>query len=125
MKKTTKNITMGMSLGICFGVELGVAIDGLGISMGLCLGMLIGLVIGKAKDKVFNVQVEEKGYTIKEITKDDNVNKYNIILTDNQGKEQVVNVSAETMDTEQFTVGDIVFKDEDGYIEQAFNKEDK
>lgn len=109
---------------MCFGVAFGSAIEGLGISMGLCIGMLIGLIIGTAKDKVVNAQVEEKGYTIKTIKKDDISNEYSIILTDNQGKELAVTVSDGTMEIEQFTVGDIVFMDEDGDIEQAFDKED-
>ncbi len=125
MKKTTKNAGMGMALGMCFGVALGSAIDGLGISMGLCLGMLIGLVIGVGRDKIVNKQVEDKGYQITEIEKDDASNTYSITLTDNQGNIHTVSVSSETMQTESFLVGDIVFMNEDGTIEQAFDKDDK
>ncbi len=35
----------------------------------------------------------------------------------------VVTVPSGTMETELFTVGDIVFMDEDGDIEQAFDKD--
>lgn len=125
MKKTAKNTGIGMALGMCFGMCFGSAMKGLGISMGLCFGMLIGLVIGAGKNKIVNAQVEEKEYKIKVIEKDGLSDQYRITLTDHSGKIQTVSVSSGTMETELFTVGDIVFMDEDGEIEQAFDKEDE
>lgn len=124
MRKTTKNTGMGMALGMCLGIVLGSAIDSLGIPMGLCFGMLIGLVIGSIKDKAIDTQVKEKGYTIVAIEKNDTSDIYYVTLTDNSGKVQTISVFSGTMETELFTVGDIVFMDEDGDIEQAFDKED-
>ena len=125
MKQTTKNRGTGMVLGICLGVGVGSVIDSLGIPLGLCLGMLIGLVIGANKDKIVNKQVAEKGYKIKAIEKDETSNEYGITLVDNQGNEQKVLISSGTMETELFKEGDIVFIDEDGDIEQAFDEDER
>ncbi len=125
MKQTTKNAGTGMALGMCIGVGVGSVIDSLGIPMGLCFGMLIGLVIGANKDKIVNKQVDEKGYKIKVIEKDEASNEYGITLVDNQGNEQKVSISSRTMETELFKVGDIVFIDEDGDIEQAFDEDER
>ena len=129
MKKTSKNATMGMSLGMCFGVALGTSFSGLfghnmalGTSMGLCIGMLVGLAIGSAKDKVVNAQIEEEGYTIRLIEKDNESSEYKITIVNNKNKEIVVTITSGTMETELFTVGDIVFMNEDGDIEQAFDE---
>ena len=125
MKQTTKNAGTGMALGMCLGVAVGSAIDRLGIPLGLCFGMLIGLAIGANKDKIVNKQVAEKGYKIKAIEKNEVSNEYGITLVDNQGSEQTVSISSGTMKTELFKVGDIVFIDEDGDIEQAFNEDER
>ncbi len=125
MKQTTKNAGTGMALGMCLGVAVGSAIDRLGIPLGLCFGMLIGLVLGANKDKIVNKQVAEKGYKIKAIEKNEVSNEYGITLVDNQGSEQTVSISSGTMETELFKVGDIVFIDEDGNIEQAFDKDER
>lgn len=125
MKETTKNAGTGMALGMCFGVAVGSAIDRLGIPLGLCFGMLIGLVLGANKDKIVNKQVAEKGYKIKAIEKNEGFNEYAMTLVDNQGNEQTVSISSGTMETELFKVGDLVFIDEDGDIEQAFDKDER
>jgi hypothetical protein len=125
MKETTKNAGTGMALGMCLGVAVGSAIDRLGIPLGLCFGMLIGLVLGANKDKIVNKQVAEKGYKIKAIEKNEGSNEYGMTLVDNQGSEQTVSISSGTMETELFKVGDIVFIDEDGDIEQAFDKDER
>ena len=125
MKQTTKNAGTGMALGMCLGVAVGSAIDRLGIPLGLCFGMLIGLVLGANKDKIVNKQVAEKGYKIKVIEKNEVSNEYGITLVDNQGSEQTVSISSGTMETELFKVGDIVFIDEDGNIEQAFDNDER
>lgn len=125
MKQTTKNAGTGMALGMCFGAAVGSAIGSLGIPMGICFGMLVGLVIGANKDKIVNKQVAEKEYKIKAIEKNEVSNEYDITLVDNQGSEQTVSISSGTMKTELFKVGDIVFIDEDGDIEQAFNEDER
>ena len=125
MKQTTKNAGTGMAIGMSVGVAVGSAIESLGIPMGLCFGMLMGLIIGASKDKVVNKQVAEKGYKIKTIEKNEVSNEYGIILVDNQGNEQTVSISLGTMKTELFKIGDIVFIDEDGDIEQAFDEDEK
>ena len=125
MKQTTKNAGTGMTIGMSIGVAMGSAIESLGIPMGLCFGMLMGLVIGANKDKVVNKQIAEKGYKIKAIEKNEGFNEYGITLVDNQGSEQTVSISAATMETELFKVGDIVFIDEDGDIEQAFDEDER
>ena len=124
MKQTTKNAGTGAAFGMCFGVVIGSAIESLGIPIGLCLGMSIGLVIGAKKDEIVNKQVAEKGYKIKVIEKKEVSNEYGITLVDNQGNEQTVSISSSTMETELFKVGDIVFIDEDGDIEQAFDEDE-
>lgn len=132
MKKTSKNMAIGMSLGMCFGASFGTSFGGLfggniamGTSMGICIGMLVGLAIGSAKDKAVNAQIEEEGYTIKMIEKDNKSTEYKVTIVNNKRKEVVVTVPSSTMETELFTVGDIVFMDEDGDIEQEFNKENE
>ena len=125
MKQTTKNAGTDMALGMCFGAAVGSAIGSLGIPMGICFGMLVGLVIGANKDKIVNKQVAEKEYKIKAIEKNEVSNEYGITLVDNQGSEQTVSISSGTMKTELFKVGDIVFIDEDGDIEQAFNEDER
>lgn len=125
MKQTTKNAGTGMALGMSIGLAVGSVIDSLGISMGLCFGMLFGLVLGINKDKIVNAQVAEKGYKIKAIKNDEVSNAYCITLVDNQGNEHTTTISSGTMETEQFKVGDIVFVDEDGDIEQAFDEDDR
>ena len=124
MKQTTKNARIGAALGMCFGVIIGSAIESLGIPIGLCLGMSIGIVIGAKKDEIVNKQVAEKGYKIKAIEKKEVTNEYGITLVDNQGNEQTVSISSSKMETELFKVGDIVFIDEDGDIEQAFDEDE-
>ena len=127
MKKTNKNMNMGLALGMCFGVSIGSALgltlfDGniaMGTSIGLSLGMAIGVLIGSAKDKEVNKQLEEKGYTITAI--DD----CKVTLVNINGEELVVDVPKGTMETEKFAVGDVVFMDEDGDIEQAFDEDDE
>ena len=87
--------------------------------------MLIGLVIGANKDKIVNKQVAEKGYKINAIEKNEASDEYSITLVDNQGNEQTLSISSKTMETELFKVGDIVFIDEDGDIEQAFDENER
>ena len=69
----------------------------MGSSMGLIIGMLIGLVIGAVKDEIVN----------------------------KAGEESVINVPKGQMEAEDFQIGDVVYLDDDGMIEQAFDKKDE
>ena len=130
LKKTNKNTSMGMALGMCFGVSIGTAFGsmlgntGLGISMGSGLGLLIGLVLGSLKDEEVNKQLLEKGYTIKTIKSQNEKQEYVITIVNHLGEESDVIVPKEQMEEETFEIGDVVFLDEDGMIEQAYDKEE-
>ena len=129
-KKTDKNANMGMALGMCFGVSIGTALGStfdnmsLGTSLGLCIGMLIGHILGSQKDKEVNKQVEEDGYTVKDIKKCEQKEEYVITITNRSGVESVVIIPKGQMEEENFEIDDVVFLDDDGLIEQAYDKED-
>ena len=131
VKKTNKNTNMGMALGMCFGSSIGTALGStfdnmaMGTSLGLCIGMVIGLVVGSQKDKEVNKQVEEEGYTIKDIKKNEQKEEYIITIANRLGEESVVIVSKGEMEEENFEIDDVVFLDDDGLIEQAYDKEDE
>lgn len=131
MKKTNKNTSMGMALGMCFGVSIGTAIGStfdnmtMGTSLGMCIGMAIGLVIGSQKDKEVNKQVEEDGYTIKDIKMNEEKEEYAITIVNRLAEESVVMVSKEQMEEENFQIDDVVFLNDDGLIEQAYDKDDE
>ena len=131
MKKTNKNASMGMALGMCFGVAIGTALGSVfpnmaqGTSLGLCMGMLIGLVFGSLKDQEVNKQVEEQGYTIKHIEKNEQKEEYIITIVNRVGAERVVLVPKSQMEEEKFEIDDVVFLDDDGLIEQVYDKEDE
>lgn len=131
MKKTSKNTSMNMAMGMCLGVSIGTSIGtvfdniSMGSSMGLIIGMLIGLVIGTVKDEKVNKQVKEKGYTILAIEPNEANEEYIISIVNNAGKENVINVPKGQMEAEDFQIGDVVYLDDDGMIEQAFDKEDE
>ena len=131
MKKTNKNTSTGMALGMCFGVSIGTSIGSslgniaMGSSMGMLFGMVIGLLIGAAKDKEVNNQIEEKGYTIKDIKENEQNGEYIITIVNRLGEENVVNVPKGQMEEENFSKEDVVYLDEDGMLEQAYDKEDE
>ena len=122
MKKTNKNTSTGMALGMCFGVSIGTSIGSsldnlaMGSSMGMLVGMVIGLLIGAAKDKAINKQIEEKGYTIKDIKKNEQNGEYIITIVNRLGEENVVNVPKGQMEEENFSNEDVVYLDEDGML---------
>ena len=131
MNKTTKNTSAGIALGMCFGVSigsaLGVANDNLavGMSLGISIGMALGMALGALKDKRVNAQLQEKGYTILCIEEEKDKKAFRIIIGDLQGEEQTITASASQMKSAQFEVDDVVFLNENGQMEQAFNKEGK
>ena len=130
-KKTNKNANMGMVLGMCIGVSIGTALGStldnisLGTSLGLCIGMFIGHILGSQKDKEVNKQVEEEGYTVKDIKKCEQKDEYIITITNRLGVESDVIIPKGQMEEENFEINDVVFIDNDGLIEQAYDKEDE
>ena len=122
---------MGMCLGMCLGISIGTSLGNvfgntsIGILLGLAIGLVIGFILGSQKDNVVNNQIEEKGYRIKKIEKDEKSEEYILTIIDNISEETVVIVSEGEMETELFKIGDVVFFDKDGNIEQAFDKEDE
>ncbi len=130
MKKTNKNTSMGMALGMCFGVSIGTSVGSslgntaIGSSLGMLLGMAIGLLVGVAKDKKINNQIEEKGYTVKSIKKDEQNGGYSITIVNKSGEESVVVIPEGQMKGENFSKEDVVYLDEDGMIKQAYDKDD-
>lgn len=131
MKKTHKNRDTGMALGMCFGVSIGTSIGSslgnvaMGSSMGMLFGMLIGLLLGESKDKEVNKQIEENNYTIKEIKMNEQNGEYIITIVNKLGEESVVIVPKGQMEEENFSKEDVVYLDDEGMIEQAYEKEDE
>ena len=131
-KVSHKYQSLGMRLGMCLGMSIGMAVgellfdnQSLGMCMGLSIGMLIGMSIGIHKDQIINEQLETKGYTILEIIpKDIPLEEYEVKIADKNGEIYVAAVSKGDMETETFEVGDLVYMDEDGHIEQAVDKEE-
>lgn len=130
MKKTNKNTNLGMVFGMCFGVSIGTAIGNtfdnmsIGTSLGLCIGMAIGIALGSQKDKKVNQQVAEEGYTIKEIEKNETKEEYIITITNKMEQERVVVIPKGQMEEEDFEINDVVYLDDDGLIEQVYDKEE-
>lgn len=123
MKETHKNAGTGMALGMCFGLAIGTAMDN--IPMGLCFGLALGLALGSRKDQEVNRQLSEKGYTIKAIEISADTGEHTVTLADKAGETHIVTLSKEQAAGEDFAVGDMVFLDEDGLIEQAFDKDEE
>lgn len=129
MKKTSKNTNMGMVLGMCLGLSMGTAFGSLfhnmamGSCLGLSLGMLLGLILGSQKDKAVNEQIEKDGYAVKHIQKDEEA--YKITIVNKSEEEQIVTVSKGEQNEENFQIGDLVFRNEDGSIEQAYDADDE
>ncbi len=121
MKKTNKNMGLGMAYGSCIGLIVGALIGSFGIPLCLLAGMLIGLAIGKRKDDAVNEQVIEKSYKIQTIDLNEKFADYDVTVTDKKGNKKSTSVSAKKMKQEQFKIGDIVFMDDKGNIEQAFD----
>lgn len=127
MKKTEKNASHGMALGMCFGISIGMALGSAfdNISMGMCFGLAIGAALGALKDKKVNRQLEEKGYTVKAIEEINGGAEYAVTIISKDGETAVISLPKGQLESEGFAVGDTVYLDEDGLIEQAFDKEDE
>lgn len=131
MKKTNKNTSNGMLIGMCLGLSIGTALGASvlhNVSLGMCLGMSIGMSLGVAfgsvKDNAVNEQIASKGYTIKSISGPNKDNQYELIIVDLDGKDQIHLIDKGIMDEENFKVGDMVYIDEEGNIEQAYDEEE-
>lgn len=131
MKKTNKNANIGMVMGMCMGMCIGTSLGSvfgntaMGISLGMSIGLAIGIVIGLQKDEKVNKQLAEKEYKIKEIQQKKDHSEYDITIVSCSGEEVNVTVPKGQMETEIFHIGDIVFLDDDGLIEQAFETENE
>ena len=68
--------------------------------------------------------IEEKGYTIKDIKKDERNGEYIITIVNRLGEESVVIVPKGQMEEENFSKENVVYLDEDGMLEQAYDKEE-
>ena len=69
-------------------------------------------------------QIEEEGYTIKDIQKNEEKEEYIITIVNRLGEKSMVTVPKGQMGEEKFEIEDVVFLDDDGLIEQAYDKED-
>ena len=85
----------------------------------------IGLVLGSLTDKEVNKQLEESGYTIKDINQNDQNGEYIITIVNKAGEESTVIVPKGQMESENFSKEDVVYLDEDGMLEQAYDKDDE
>ncbi len=116
MRKTNSSKQIGLSIGLSLGVALGMTLFD-NIAIGMCLGMSIGMALGAIKDKKINEQIEKEGYIIHSIEN----NK--VIIINKIGEQKVINMTNEEIVAEEFSVGDIVYLDEKGMLEQAYDKD--
>ncbi len=114
MKKTNKYTVMYMPLGMVLGLAFGILIYGIpsgsiavGMSIGIGVGLCFGVAIGAAKDAKINKQLEEFGYTVKEVNKTDD--GYDLIIRDKNGSERAMPISEKTQAKERFKPGDSVY----------------
>lgn len=87
--------------------------------------MCVGMAIGSVKDAEINDQLQSQAYTIKNILPQESDDGYIVLIVNKNGDETFINVTVGEMETEEFCVGDFVFLDEDGRIEQALDKDDE
>ncbi len=116
---------IGMSIGMAVGLSLGYGVfDNIttGLSLGLCLGMCLGALIGNAKDKKVAVQLEEKGYKVVEINQIE-AEMFVVKISDKEGNEQTIRVRKADLEFENFQVGDFIYLDEDGDIDNLMEDE--
>jgi len=127
MKKTDKNESQGTALGMCFGLCLGMALGSAfdNISMGMCFGLAIGVAFGALKDRQVNRQLKEKGYRVKAIEEKNGGAEYAVTIEAGDGETCVITLPGGQMESEGFAVGDTVYLDEDGLLEQAFDKDEE
>ena len=78
-----------------------------------------------AKNPPIVEQVKEEGYAIKDIKKRERKEEYIITIANRYGEESTVIVSKGQLEAENFEIDDVVFLDDAGLIEQAYDKEDE
>ena len=71
------------------------------------------------------ITLKEKEYTIKDIKKSEQNGEYIITIVNRVGEENVVIVPKGQMEEENFSKEDVVYLDENGMLEQAYDKEDE
>lgn len=130
-KKTSRNRSLGMSLGMCFGVSIGMTFanalnisTGTGMCIGMCICMCIGIALGSAKDNAINKQLEEQGYTISHIEPADALKTFAVTIVNYTGEKQTLIVPKGELEAETLKVGDVVYLDEEGHLEQVNLDED-
>ena len=129
-KKTGRNRSLGISLGMCFGVAIGTGFSnsldvsqGIGLSLGLCFGMCAGMALGSHKDSVINKQLEEQGYTISHIEPSEVPDVFAVTIVNYAGEKQAVSVPKGELEAETLKVGDVVYLDEEGHLEQVYGED--
>lgn len=131
MKQTHKNrntgIALGMMIGLALGSSIGSSLDNIatGTSTGIIFGLLVGLLLGESKDKKVNKQIQTNNYTIKDIKPNGQNGEYIITIVDKLGDKSEVIMPKGQMEVEQFSIDDVVYLDDEGMIEQAYDKEDE
>jgi hypothetical protein len=128
MKQLGNRSAIGLSMGICFGVAIGCAIGtathrlAASIGIGAGVGCLVGLFIGYQKDKEVNAQVEQFGYTIQSINLLDDAVSSMVVIIDKHGSSKEIKMPNAELNAENLKVGDIVYLNEDGLVERAFDE---
>lgn len=130
-KKTSRNRSLGMSLGMCFGVSIGMGLAsslniniGTGMCMGMCICMCVGIALGSAKDNAINEQLEEQGYTISHIEPADVPKTCVVTIVNYAGEKKTVSVPKGELESETLKIGDVVYLDEEGHLEQVYADEE-
>lgn len=129
-KETDKNRNTGMAIGMCFGMSIGLALansldinTGIGMCMGMSICMCLGLVLGASKDKVVNKQLEEQGYTIRRIEPAEAPEEFAVTIVNHDSEEKTITMPIGALEAETLKVGDVVYLDEEGYLEQVYYSE--
>ena len=65
------------------------------------------------------------GYTIKEIKKNEEKEEFIITIVNRLEEESIVIVPKGQMEEENFQIDDVIFLNDDGLIEQAYDKDDE
>lgn len=92
--------------------------------MGLCFGTCVGIALGSAKDNAINKQLEEQGYTISHIESADAPKTFTVTIVNYSGETQTIAVPKGELEAETLKVGDVVYLDEEGHLEQVYADED-
>lgn len=97
---------------------------GTGMCMGMCICMCIGIALGYAKDNAINKQLEEQGYTISHIESADAPKTFAVTIVNYAGEKQTLSVPKGELESDALKIGDVVYLDEEGHLEQVYADED-